>query len=330
MLLLVGRLAAVVVASLLAGTGGWRLLPAATITPVGYLTSAWTGSELVVFGRDAHRDLAAAYTHGAWRRLAPPNGPEGSYNGGYSSVWTGREVLVWGPFDGLAYAPRSNTWRTLPAAPGIRHAPGIAVWTGRELVGWGGGCCGDAFSDGHAYDPAKNRWRALPRSPLAGSQHPIGAWTGRELILFVAGVDPDGKPWPARLARAAAYNPVTNAWRRISPLPTSSFGQTAAWDGREVLVVGGGTTKAFAFDPGANRWRTLAPAPSRIAQAQALWTGKHLLVWSAGVAYDPATNRWSRLPRAPVNTRAGATAAWTGRALLVWDGRRLHALDSAG
>jgi hypothetical protein len=44
---------------------------------------------------------------------------------------------------------------------------------------------------------------------------------------------------PARLARAAAYNPVTNTWRRIAPLPAVRTGANAVWDGREVLIVGG-------------------------------------------------------------------------------------------
>ena len=60
-----------------------------------------------------------------------------------------------------------------------------------------------------------------PASPLAPSQRPVGAWNGRELLLFVSGYDPEGKRWPARFARAAAYNPATNTWRRLAPLPTT-------------------------------------------------------------------------------------------------------------
>jgi hypothetical protein len=240
-------------------------------------------------------------------------------------------VLVWGQGTRLAYNPRTNRWRRLPSSPllSIHDGYGIVVWTGRELIGWGGGCCGDAFSDGEAYNPTTNRWRNVARSPLAGSQHPIGAWTGRELVVFVSGFDPDGKSWPARLARAAAYDPATNRWRRIPPLPAVGFGATAVWDGREVVVVGGATAKAYAFDPAMNRWRTLPRAPSPVARAAAVWTGTRLLVWSAGLAYVPASGRWSRLPAAPVRAQNGATAAWTGRSLLVWDGRHLDALDSA-
>ena len=84
---------------------------------------------------------------------------------------------------------------------------------------------GDAFSDGVAYNPAANTWRKLPRSPLGGSQHPTGAWTGHELVIFVSGLDPDGKRWPGRLARAAAYNPATNTWPGSRRCPRSARAQ---------------------------------------------------------------------------------------------------------
>ena len=167
-----------------------------------------------------------------------------------------------GPFRALSYDPASNRWRRLPAAPTTR---GFAVWTGRELIGWGGGCCGDAFSDGSAYNPSTNHWRRLAHSPLAGSQHPLAAWTGHELIVLVGNRNPDtGKPWPARLARAAAYNPATNGWRRIAPLPAAVDGESVASDGHELIAAGGSSygarsfsRSAFAYDPSANRWRRI-------------------------------------------------------------------------
>jgi N-acetylneuraminic acid mutarotase len=258
------------------------------------------------------------------------------------AVWTGKEVLVWGQGTRLGYNPRTNRWRRLPNSPllSIHDGHGIVVWTGREMIGWGGGCCGDAFSDGVAYTPATNRWRALAPTPLAGDQHPLGAWTGRELVLFVGSLNPDaGKPWPARLARAAAYDPSKNTWRRIAPLPAPRGGANAVWDGREILVVGGaaGRTAArvgFAYDPATNRWRRLAPMDSGRIDATAVWTGSRLLLWGGttrpgssavprhGLAYDPRTNRWSALPRAPLKGRLEPLAVWTGRSLVVWGGSR--------
>ncbi len=320
--------------------GSWHRISAAPIAPED-ATSVWTGKQVVVFGRDqrtaldAHGqpysigsvNVAASYNPatGRWRSLSPPKGP--TYSPGPLAAWTGKEVLVWGPFDYRAYNPSSNHWRTLPPAPTAR---GFALWTGKELIGWGGGCCGDAFTDGSAYNPATNRWQRLPRSPLAGSQNPLAVWTGREVIVLVGSVNPaSGKPWPTRLARAAAYDPVSNRWHRIAPLPVPLAGAAGAWDGRELLVAQDRT--AFAYDPATNRWRRLASPVAGRSGAVAVWTGGRLVLVGGrtgstassvpatrALAYDPRADRWSVLPRAPLPAKLAPTAVWTGRQLVVW------------
>ena len=227
--------------------GVWRTLPAA---PDAVLpgTSVWTGKQLVVVGSRPFTSVTVVEAYDpstdSWSRLATPAGT-GS-NMGYKSVWTGKEMLVWSAFHSFSFNPSTSRWRMLRRSlPG-----GIVVWTGREAIGWGGGCCGDAWSNGTTYNPSTDTFRNLPRSPLAPSQGPVGVWTGRELVLSVSGLDPDGKPYPARFARAAAYNPVTNTWRRIAPVPER--GGTAIWDGHEIMVVAAGSSSrsAFAYRPG--------------------------------------------------------------------------------
>jgi N-acetylneuraminic acid mutarotase len=322
--------------------GGWKRLPTAPITvDSGSLASAWTGKQLLVFGRTTKRDatgavvtstdVAAAYDPASrsWQRLTPPE-PTGT-SMGESAAWSGRELLIWGPGTRLAFDPAANRWRQLPHPPSkIHDAAGLVVWSGRELIGWGGGCCGDAFSDGAAYNPRTNSWRRLPTSPLAGSQHPIGAWTGRELLVLVGNLNPDGKPWPARLARAAAYNPATNSWRRIAPAPQGPTDASAVWNGRELLVVGG-RGPFLAYSPRANRWRRLSSMPSSRFGATAVWTGKRLVLVGGRtspegplarrvLSYDAAGNRWTTLPAGPLRGRQDPAAAWTGRRLLIWGG----------
>ncbi len=322
--------------------GGWRLLPPAPIAVDAAAAAVWTGREMVVFGR-VHvsplrsRNVAAAYDprSSRWRRLSPPAGPPGSYQGTWSAVWTGRQVLVWGPLTTLAFDPATNVWRRLPRAPTVEHhAGGIVVWTGREMVGWGGGCCGDAFADGAAFDPATNRWRRLPRAPLPGEQGPTGAWTGRELLI-VGGGAPEG----TASRRAAAYDPASNRWRRIPPLPAPRGGASAVWDGAELLVLGGiGATRAlpttgFGFDPASGRWRELPAMPAGRVAADAIWTGKRVLDWGGltgqagalvlaryGLVLDPLAGGWSYVPRAPLQPRFGSTVVWTGHELIVWGG----------
>lgn len=339
----------------------WQRLPAAPLALEGGVASVWTGQQLLVagltgVGPDGNMleavDAAEAYNPATrtWRRLPSPPKTENYCRVG--SVWTGKEMLLWG-CEQLAFDPVTDRWRRLPRAP---SGQGIVVWDGMEMIGWGGGCCGDASSDGAAYDPATGAWRKLAPSPLAPEQSPIGAWTGRELILLVSGIDPaGGKPQPERFARAAAYDPATGTWRHIAPMPEPGvgFGGTAVWDGKELVVVGAGLQgrDALAYDPAANRWRRLASMEPGHRGAAAMWTGKRLLVWggerfdpssgdvlpSHGLAYDPNTDSWSSLPRAPISPRDGSTVAWTGRQLLVWGGavqtrdgrRRTYLADGA-
>lgn len=330
--------------SSLESAGGWQHLPRSPIAPeFSSATSVWTGKEMLVFGTYHGVSVAAAYNPATriWRRL-PDAGPAGTFPP-YRSVWTGTEMLILGQGFRKAFDPRSNTWRQLPDSPllKIHEGHGLVAWTGKEMIGWGGGCCGDAFSDGVAYNPVTNMWRALPRGPLAGSQAPIGVWTGKELLVLVGNTDPDGKPWPARFARAAAYKPSTNTWRRIAPL-TGAHGASAIWDGRELLVLGSGTVgqsdgtprvtrTSFAYNPRTNSWRKLAPLPSGRLGSVAVWTGRQALLWggqtktdgvqlTSGLAFDPRLGRWSSVPNAPFARRVGATAVWTGSQLIVWGG----------
>ena len=75
-------------------------------------------------------------------------------------------------------------------------------------------------------------------------------------------------------ALAAAYNPTTNSWRRIASLPQRLNGQSATWDGRELLVVGSrglvrvvcvmrdaGRTPQQAFDFIMERWNAACARP---------------------------------------------------------------------
>ncbi len=318
------------VSSSVAGT--WHALPAA---PAAVFPSAsvWTGKQLIVFGNVPNQsaDVTAAYDPAAntWSRLADPG--TSVREPGYKALWTGKQMLVWAAFHSLAFDPHTQKWSALR-----RSLPlGTVVWTGREAIGWGGGCCGDAQSNGAAYNPATRRFRKLAPSPLAPSQRPLAVWNGRELLLFVSGYDPEGKRLPARYARAAAYNPAKDTWRRIAALPDSGlrFGDSAVWDGHEAVVtaVGAHSRSAYAYAPATNRWRRLASLPAGRVGAAAAWTGRRLFLWGGqnatatagrrnGLAYDPRANRWSSLRAAPLRTRSDATVAWTGHSLIVWGG----------
>ena len=306
----------------------WQQLPTSPLgTPIETV-GVWTGKEMVVFARTQPHppysvDVAAAYhpaTHD-WSTLTPLPGPKGTYEGLYQALWTGKEMIVLGPLDAQAYNPATNHWRRLKTGG---TANSLLAWTGRRVIAWGGGCCGDASAAGSIFDPKANRWQPIAASPLAPSNQPQGAWDGHEMVVLVSGIDPFGQPYPASYARAAAYDPATDRWRRIARPPARRRG-TGVWDGRDVLFVGG-TRTGLAYSPASDEWRTLPRMPARRREATVIRAGGRVLVWGGsstgrtGLEYVPGANRWFSFGTAPIKSREFPAVAWTGSTFLIFGG----------
>lgn len=293
-------------------TNRWRKLAPSPLSARTPAATAWTGTEMLVWGGVNENDFlgdGAAYDPAGnrWRPIAAS--PLAARNNAVS-VWTGRELLVWGGGDldegyrdGAAYDPAADRWRMLAAGPLTARVGGVGVWTGRELVVWGGvdPAARAEFRDGAAYDPAANRWRPIAPAPVAGRSEPAAVWTGRELVVWggstFAGVF---------LADGAAYDPASDRWRQLSRSPlTPRDSPAAVWSGRELVVWGGiglpGAGDSGPLDQVIERRTILAPVAD-------------------GAAYDPATDRWRPLEPVPLLGRGKAIAAWDGGGMLMWGG----------
>ena len=238
--------------------------------------------------------------------------------------------------DSAAYNPATRTWRPLPEAPQSRWGHAQGVWTGQEAIIWG---AGDGRSDpvSMAYNPATNRWRRINPGPLGMRTFPTMLWTGREVLVW-GGYDISNPPPYHSAADGAAYDPVTDTWRRLAAGPLAGrFGHTAAWTGKEMLIWGGVSGEeggpplpdsGAAYDPAADTWRVLPAGPlTAVYSPTAAWTGTQLIVWSGvhGAAYDAATDRWTALPDGLANR--DAQAVWTGREIVVFGGSTAQTYD---
>lgn len=232
----------------------WRPLAGSPLSPRTGSAAAWSGREMLVWGGADTAD-GAAYDPAAdrWRTIArsPLEGRTASI-----SAWTGSELLVWAGnqfSDGAAYDPATDRWRTIAAAPVEGRSRAASAWTGRELLVWGGDNGRDLVADdGAAYDPTADRWRPLPQAPLGARTAPASVWTGKELVLW-GGIGIPGagvnSPLDTIVERrtlispvddGAAYDPATNRWRTLEPVPLLGRGfPMAAWDGRNMLLWGG-------------------------------------------------------------------------------------------
>jgi hypothetical protein len=273
---------------------------------------AWTGTQLLMWGGYTGfdeadvvaRGLAFDATANTWRALPPSPLAARALP---ASAWTGSELLVWGGWggtygyefaegfldDGAAYDPATRTWRVLPRAPITGRAP-FSVWTGRELLVWGTALrVEDRERDGAAYDPEGNTWRTIPDAPIELTDA-TAVWTGEEMIVFGAALHGGNFP-ESDTAIGAAYNPVTDSWRRIADSDLSPQASTAAWNGTE-LIAWDYLNDSAAYDPGGDAWRPLARIPlgeSECSPQSSAIAGFVLGDYCGGLTlFDPERDRW--------------------------------------
>jgi hypothetical protein len=231
--------------------------------------------------------------HGTWKHL--PAGPASGL-GDPRTVWTGRELIVWGDrvpparSEGFAFDPRTGRWRALAASPLGVVTGAVVRWTGTEMLVWGGsdssGLTEVVSSGGAAYDPATDSWRSMSSAPFFPNGRTTATWTGAELVVT------------SDTGRVASYDPSTDRWASLPPAPISldDARVRASWNGRRVVfvapVAAGG---AVAFDPATSAWSRL-PLPFGNAQPFTVglaWSGRDLVYVEWFGASDEL--RWARL-----------------------------------
>jgi hypothetical protein len=290
---------------------GWTDLPAPP-APRARAVSVWTGTSLFFWGGDSGN--AGTYHATGW--LFDPvarrwHGIARSPLAGRSlaaAVWTGEEVIVWGGYakgttfnDGAAYDPMSDTWRRLPTAPLSQRTPVATVWTGDELIVWGSTSrAGGDVRDGAAFNPQTNRWRTIAPAPIglneAGWPPPSTVWTGQEMVVVGSRLDDNNAttpPW-SLYSTGLAYNPATDAWRKLPRVKLSPQASTAVWTGGRVLAWDY-DRRAAIYDPKQDAWRRLPgpPVESCSAASEGAATDRMVLASVCGHAlWDTRAGKW--------------------------------------
>jgi len=277
---------------------------------------------------------------GQWAPM--PAGPVA--RGGYVSVWTGTELLVWGnpfgPVDtqatGDVFNPSTGLWRPMVPAPQARSQP-AAVWTGSRLLIWGGDRAGinsneqDLANDGFAYDPATDTWSAIPAAPIQGRTYMFNVWSGSELIVWGGMVERDGMLVAAD--DGAAYDPTTGTWRVLAPSPLGAKNPgVGVWTGSEMIIGGNGDATDgdpswASYDPATDSWSKITDPPGVRSSSVyvGVWTGTEVLFSPAGVpdqpaplaAYNPQSSEWRLTALPPVNLST-VPAVWTDGWVVLW------------
>jgi len=233
-----------------------------------------------------------------------------------ASAWTGRQLLIWGgnfgpqgdqlAGDGAAYDPTTKRWTKLPAAPISARSQMASAWTGSELFVWGGNAADGIAGDGALYNPITMKWRKLPTSPLSGRVNAQAVWVDGEVIV-ISGDPPALSSSQQVRTDLAAFDPSTNKWTTLAPMPLAS--------NQLVLAV-----VAVATNDRVYAWEEWQHSVSNADGSGAIYSGLDLYI------FDPTRNSWSRdvaasRPTDGVSDNSSpdgiGSALWTGRNIVV-------------
>ena len=256
----------------------------------------------------------------------------------------------------LAQMPTSPWKKGAPFPEPDEELYGVAV-NGKMYV-MGGWDNGKARGANYEYDPATDRWTKKSPMPRPAHHAALAAVNGK-IYAFGGFVAPTNTPIPLGaawepIADAYEFNPATDSWKPIAPLPGKRGSAIAAEVGGKIYVIGGATTmegskdpfftafgpaKVLAtndvYDPATNTWESRNPmsvprnhAFSGVVNGKIYVIGGrtgHGFILSATntdvvEAYDPASNTWSMPKERMPTARSGGASGTDGRRIYVAGG----------
>ncbi len=181
----------------------------------------------------------------------------------------------------------------------------------------------------YEYDPGRDAWTKKRGMPLP-SHHVALAEIGGKIYVIGGFKFPDSGPtaWPP-IDNVWEYDPATDRWTALAPLPTKRGSANAVVVDGKIYVIGGaglhpgsketvlhparphralGTNEVY--DPATNKWETRSPMPTARNHAAAGGVGSKIYVIGGRIGnafisrasntdivevYDPATDQWGPL-----------------------------------
>jgi N-acetylneuraminic acid mutarotase len=198
-----------------------------------------------------------------------------------------------------AYDPATNTVTAKPTPPKLTAGGVTGVIDGKLYV-LPGICSTDFYPayDPHyclsqairtlfRYSPTTNFWSWKRQAPHNHANGAGGVINGK---FYVAGGD--------GMAALDRYNPATDTWTTLAPLPKAGTAVGAVLQGKLYAVVQTGTystvvRRTYAYDPATNTWTAkAAPHWDHPAIVPITWGGKPYLLAVGGHHFDRGVQRF--------------------------------------
>jgi N-acetylneuraminic acid mutarotase len=146
--------------------------------------------------------------------------------------------------DFAVYDPATDAWTALPDLPTQRnHLAAAAIGGKVYVVGgrFGGGVGSEMTSVVEVYDPAAGTWSQA--APMPTTRAGINGIAARGCLYVWGGEGNDSQPFGV-FAENEVYDPRTNSWQSLEPIPTPVHGVTgAAYIDGWIHLPGGGISR---------------------------------------------------------------------------------------
>jgi len=179
----------------------------------------------------------------------------------------------------------------------------------------------------YEYDPARDAWAQKNPMPHPVHHAAVTALNGKMFLFGGFDLPTSGPPGWNPVNEAWEYEPATDSWRALAPMPTARGGSVAAVVGGKFYVIGGAGPMPDAstptirprqpqrslgnveeYDPATNKWRARAPMPTpcnhmggeaangRIYVIGGRLSGAFIIGLPGNInlvqVYDPAADSW--------------------------------------
>ncbi len=262
-------------------TGTWRAIAGSPLRGRSGSPSAWTGTEVLIWGgistsADRWLDDGAAWSPAtnAWRSL-----PASPLKGGFPQVaaWTGDRWYVASGNGLAAYDPGADTWTSEAELPIGADDVVRMAWAGDRLALLTQTISGAELWTMRPGEPWVNR-APPPLMNVPGDGMVFGG--GR---LWIIGAVPDGSASGLLAGDQAIawWDPASGTWPAIIDSPVVTEKAAAVWNGTQLVVAG---ESSAALDVGAQTWFLLPQGGSDRFREEpsVVWAGDRLIVWGGG------------------------------------------------
>ena len=299
------------------------------------ILNAATAFALIPTSAESNTSPAA----GAWKVLRPMIVPAvfaPAVVGPDSLIYVIGGSVAYDSTDSLAvtrvYDLRTDRWTDGAPMPTPRICPGAALGPDGKIYVIGGQEKRQALDTVEAYDVKSNTWtrcRPMPTARTDPSIIPARGADGRIRLFAIGGRD--FRAPGNGLHTVEAYDPMTDIWTTMAPMPTHRHAQTEALGPDGLIYVIGGANHDHAgfldsvevYDPIKNIWSTSEPLPYQVECAMATSTtvsGGEILIFGGwrtpektethtAFAFSPRAKTWRPLTDMPTARAAGAAVS---------------------